>query len=315
MYRKLLRRPTKLAGPLALLLLATGCASQANRLTDNVVERDRFAHMLGAKRGSHKLVILDVRDKAAYDAGHVAGAVRIDTKQWTSESLKPQTDLSHEAYWHERIGDAGITGRAPVVVYGNGRMTEAARIWFILQHFGVKDAAIVNGGYPALKPLIDTGLIPASRTPTLPAAVAFRPRGRRSDRATIGLADRQEVRKAIDDSQMQVLDARTPAEYAGTKPHGNARPGHIPHAVNLPHKDLLDAEGRLKSPESLAKIFEAAGFRKDEPIITHCQSGGRASLTAIAAKRAGFTKVLDYYKSYGDWSKDSSCPVEKGDGQ
>jgi thiosulfate/3-mercaptopyruvate sulfurtransferase len=44
--------------------------------------------------------------------------------------------------------------------------------------------------------------------------------------------------------------------------------------------------------------------------VTHCDGGGRAALTAVAAAvRAGFASVSAYYLSFSDWAKDESCPA------
>jgi thiosulfate/3-mercaptopyruvate sulfurtransferase len=106
-----------------------------------------------------------------------------------------------------------------------------------------------------------------------------------------------------------VFDARTREEHLGREARGNPRAGHVPGAINLPHKDLLDESGKLTKPEELAALFDQAGFEKGQPIITHCQSGGRASLAALAAARAGYGPVFNYYLSFGDWAADASCPV------
>jgi hypothetical protein len=43
-----------------------------------------------------------------------------------------------------------VDGSVPAIVYDDGRMTEAARVWFILQYFGAT-ALILNGGWPAIQ--------------------------------------------------------------------------------------------------------------------------------------------------------------------
>jgi len=122
------------------------------------------------------------------------------------------------------------------------------------------------------------------------------------------------VREAIERHDAQILDTRTVGEYAGEDLRKNSRGGHMPTAINLPHKQLLDEQGKLKSPETLAAIFAEAGFKHGEPVITLCQSGGRASLAALAAERAGYGPVLNYYLSFGDWAADATCPLEQSGG-
>jgi thiosulfate/3-mercaptopyruvate sulfurtransferase len=297
------------SGPVLILLLALagGCSSGRPLRFGPVVEPDELAQRLQGDQ-SASVIVLDVRDAASYAQGHVAGAVRVDPTTWKDESLATETGLDHETLWHRRIGALGVSGRQPVVTYDDGRMTDAARIWFVLQHFGVPDAGVLNGGYPVLAPLIAEGRIRISRDAPPPIPVEFKPPAARGPR--VGLVGRGRVRQAVEHHEAQILDARTPAEYTGKDLRKNPRGGHIPTALNLPHKQLLDAHNRLKSPEALAAIFQHAGFRRGQPIITHCDGGGRASLAALAAARAGYGPVLNYYLSFGDWAADASCPLE-----
>ncbi|MFC7477748.1 hypothetical protein ACFQS7_25575 [Dankookia sp. GCM10030260] len=61
--------------------------------------------------------------------------------------------MTNQAHWAAAIGAMGVDGASPVVVLDDGRITEAARAWFILQHFSVP-AAVLDGGGPALEPLL-----------------------------------------------------------------------------------------------------------------------------------------------------------------
>ena len=74
------------------------------------------------------LVVLDVRDAEAYQAGHVSGAVWVDLTAWKEASLATETGVDHETLWRERIGSLGVSGCEPVVIYDDGRMTEAVRV-------------------------------------------------------------------------------------------------------------------------------------------------------------------------------------------
>ncbi len=271
-----------------------------------LIEAEEFARRLSDKEAG-RLILLDVREPSVYEQGHVAGAIRVDPTVWKDETLAAETGLDHQALWHGRIGSLGVTGRDPVVIYDDGRMTEAARVWFVFQHFGVPRATVLNGGYPSLAPLIAEGRVNVSREAAFPTPVRFAPPA--GGHARIGLVDRHQVRQAVQRGKAQIFDARTREEYTGLDLHKNPRGGHLPGAINLPHKQLLDEHGRVKSPQALAVAFEQAGFKRGQPIITHCQSGGRASLAALAAERAGYGPVLNYYLSFGDWAADASCPL------
>ncbi|MER9895790.1 rhodanese-like domain-containing protein [Mesorhizobium sp. M0119] len=177
-------------------------------------------------------------------------------------------------------------------------MTEAARVWFILQYFGA-EALIVNGGWPAIrgqrKPLAQASGISGSTT--------FQAR---PGAGSVGLVDRQTLKADLDG--VQLLDARTADVFAGMDPRRNARGGHLPGARLLPYASLLD-DDRLKPAGDLRDPLSVAGFRVGDHLITHCDGGGRAALAAVAAVRAGYDGVRAYYLSSADWTKDESCPV------
>lgn len=256
---------------------------------------------------SQPLVILDVRPEAAYAAGHLPGAVRVDHARWESDSLSEESGLENQSLWRSRIGELGIDGRGTVVVYDDGSMTDAARIWFILQALGAPDVRVVNGGFPLIADAARTGAITLSTEPSRPRPAAFEPADRDADR--IAWIGRQELKSAVDAGRIQILDARSIKEFEGTDLRSNRRGGHLPGATSVPHTSMLDSQHRLKSPAELATIFDAAGLAKGALLITHCQGGGRAALAALAAARAGYGPVINYYLSFGDWSADATCPV------
>jgi thiosulfate/3-mercaptopyruvate sulfurtransferase len=272
------------------------------------MEGDELALRLN-KKAAEQLVILDVRSEAAYDKGHIAGAVRVDPTEWKEQSLAAETGLDHETLWKNRIGALGISGRDPILIYDDGSMTKATRIWFIFQHFGVPKTSVLNGGYPRLRLLIKKGRIDVSQEQTKLIPVKFE--HTTNTAARVELVKRQRVRKAIEHGEAQVFDTRTHEEYTGENVRDNTRGGHLPTAINLPHKELLNKKGRLKPPEALTAILEKAGFKRGRPIITHCEGGGRASLAALAAEIAGYGPVMNYYLSFGDWAADASCPIER----
>ncbi len=292
------------------MAMMSGCGSNHYYPSDLVTEGNELILQLNQKV-TEQMVILDVRSKTEYDNGHIAGAVWVDPSEWKQMSLADETGLDHETPWKNRIGALGISGHDPTLIYDDGSMTKAARIWFIFQHFGVPNTSVLNGGYPILKPLIKKGFIAVSKEQTKPIPVKFENSANTPVR--IALVDKQRVQKAIEQGEAQVFDTRTYEEYTGENLRNNTRGGHLPNAINLPHNKLLDNKGRIKSPQALAAIFKKAGFKQGQPIITHCQGGGRASLAALAADIAGYGPVMNYYLSFGEWAADASCPIVKTD--
>jgi len=174
-------------------------------------------------------------------------------------------------------------------------MTNAARVWFLLQYFGL-NAVIVNGGWPALRDADP----PAGSGPSQ-AGFTVRPGA-----GPVDLIHREALRDQLE--TIRVFDSRTRAEYTGEDMRKNPRGGHLPGALQLSHADLLRG-GLVRPAAELSAMLDHAGFRPGDHIVTHCEGGGRAALAAAAAVRAGYPNVRVYYLSFADWAKDETCPV------
>jgi thiosulfate/3-mercaptopyruvate sulfurtransferase len=240
---------------------------------------------------------LDVRDQAAFDAGHAPGAVRVPLDTWDAMIKNADIGFENAARWNAAMKAIGIGDDAVAVAYDAGAMTNAARVWFILQYFGAR-AAILNGGWPAV-----------ASAPALPAAAgqAARPFQVDPGAGMVGVVDRHMLKRQLGDAA-DVFDSRTRAEFTGEDARGRARSGHLPGARHLSHADLME-NGVVHPAEVLCDMLERAGFNQDQHLVTHCEGGGRAALAAAAAVRAGYDDVRVYYLSFGDWVRDETCPI------
>ncbi len=90
-----------------------------------------------------KLVEVDV-DTAAYDSGHVKGAIGLD---WRKDlQARPIRDLLAKEDLEKLLSSKGISTEDTVVAYGDNNNWFAA--WFVwnLKYYGHKDARLMNGG-------------------------------------------------------------------------------------------------------------------------------------------------------------------------
>jgi len=238
----------------------------------------------------------DARDAAAFAAGHVPNAIRAPSDAWDAAAKAVGSGFENTAHWEAALNDIGVDHAATAVVYDSGAMTNAARVWFILQYYGAK-AVIVNGGWPALSTAtsLPKGAGPGSGFKAQPNAGA------------VGLVDRPTLKTQLH-GEAHVFDTRTHPEFTGEDPRKNARGGHLPGARHLSHVDLLDS-GRVKPAAEVRAMLDRVGFQPGDHIVTHCEGGGRAAFGAAAAVRAGFGDVRVYYLSFSDWAKDDSCPI------
>lgn len=240
---------------------------------------------------------LDARAEEAFKAETAPNAAHVNATVWDIALKSPAVRFSNKLFWQTQLDDLGLGGRTTAVVFDDGAMVPAARVWFVLQLYGVR-AFIINGGWPAMR-----------RVGTLRLGAPESPRSFwvTTGLGPVGVIEKNDLRDQLP-MQARVFDTRTAPEYSGEQPRSNPRAGHLPGAVNLPHADLIGRNG-VRSARELRKIMTAAGFRDDDRIVTHCEGGGRAALAAAAAARAGFEHIQVYYHSFGEWSHDPTCPV------
>ncbi len=243
------------------------------------------------------ILYLDARDQAAFDAGHAPGAVRVPLEAWDAAIKSADTGFEKTTFWDAALGSLGVGPSVTAVAYDAGAMTNAARVWFILQYYGAR-CVILNGGWTVIAAA--TGL-PASAAPS---AGSFRAS---PGAGTVGVIDRETLKQQLD-GDAQVFDSRTRAEFTGEDMRNRARGGHLPGARHLSHADLME-KGIVRPAPVLRGMLEGVGFGPGDHIVTHCEGGGRAALAAAAAVRAGFDDVRVYYLSFGDWVRDESCPI------
>ncbi len=225
------------------------------------------------------------------------GLTAVPIEEWISRAQDSRSRFDDLDFWQDEIRKLGVGPDALTVVVDDGRMTEAARVWFILQYFGLP-VAVLDGGRPALREAPQEA--PSATAPPQLAPGA----------GPVGLTDRAELKTDLD--AVQVFDARTAGEFRGDDLKGNARGGHLPGAAHLSHAALLDGT-HLKGAGEIADLIAASGLDGSRPIVSHCNGGGRAALAALAAVVAGAKDVRVYYLSFADWAADESCPVVSGD--
>ena len=279
-------------------------AATSTTTADPIIEPEAFAAALAV--ADDRRVILDCRKLEDFAPAHIAGSRRVDLADWGKLS-RSDGGLDEAAAWSGRIGALGISDSSRVFVLDAGGMTDAARVWFLLQRFGVRDVRVVNGGWKNLQPLLaDASLQRGTSSVVVPASFTARVQS-----GGVGVTSRDDLKSIAAKKSAAVLDVRTVDEYTGKSAKEGERGGHVPTATNLPHRDMLDDNGRLRPTPQLREMLAAKNLKPGEEVVVYCQSGGRASLAALAAVRAGYTNVTNYYMSMGEWLGDESCPIQK----
>jgi thiosulfate/3-mercaptopyruvate sulfurtransferase len=244
-----------------------------------------------------KFVILDVRGANTYAEGHVPGAVRVDA---AALSKAFSADTNDEG-WAKRLGKLGVNIDSPVVVYGDD-WREAARLWFILRYWGVKDVKLLNGGWTAWK--AEKRHVSTQRENPKPVKGKVSPAANR-------VATKNQMLDLLKEKSALILDVRSKDEFCGDA--GTARKkGSIPGAVHLEWIDFVNRDTqKLKSAGEIAPMLERAGITRSKPVVTYCQSGGRAAVSAFVLELMGGEQVRNYYRSWAEWGNAEDTPVAK----
>jgi thiosulfate/3-mercaptopyruvate sulfurtransferase len=256
-------------------------------------------------------VLADVRwyldgrsGRAAYDAGHLPGAVFVDLDRWLAAHAEPHLGrhpLPEPAVFAEGMRSLGIGDDDVVVAYDDEGGVTAARLVWMLRSTG-HEAAVLDGGLTAWAGPLET------MTPERPRTT-FAVRPWPNERlATID--------DAADPANL-VLDARNADRFRGEVEPVDPKAGHIPGARNLPCRANLDASGRFLPVDELRRRFAAVGVGDGRAsateVISYCGSGVTACHNLIALEHAGFGTGRLYPGSWSQYSSTPDRPIATGD--
>jgi len=267
---------------------------------------------LAGKLGDDKVVVVDGsyylttenrNAKEEYLKAHIPGAVFFDINAIADK----ETDLPHMLPGPDQFGAAlsalGISEKDTIVVYDGKGLYSAPRVWWTLRIFGAKEVFILDGGMPAWK---------AEGRPTEAGEVKRAPRTFKAEMDTGAVAMVADVQMALNNEDVQVVDARAAGRFAGTEPEPRKglRGGHMPGALNVPFAEIVE-NGRLAAPEKITAAFAKGGVDTDKPIIASCGSGVTAVVLALGLDAIGKKMPRVYDGSWTEWASRADLPVEK----
>ncbi len=224
------------------------------------------------------------RGRELYLQGHIPGASFLEVERDLSappggaeggrHPLPAAEDFARAA------GGAGIGPGVFVVAYDQGMSGGAARLWWLLHHFGHEEVAVLDGGIGAwVGPLV-------SGEEEIEAA-EFSARERTDD-----VVSAEELLERLGGEGLVLVDARAAERYRGEVEPIDPVAGHIPGAVNVPFTDC----GRI-------------GELEGGDVVVYCGSGVTACVDLLRLYQAGRQARL-YPGSWSEWSS-RALPVER----
>lgn len=275
-----------------------------------IVDANTLHDLQAANPGPGGVVVADVRwyldgrdGRAAYEAGHLPGAVWVDLHHQLAALDAPATEGRHPFpapdHFAAAMGELGIGDDTVVVAYDDTGGLTAGRLVVMLRMLG-REAALLDGGLNAWTGEVHQGWV--APVPTIFTAAPWP-----SDR----LASADET-AALAAGDGVVMDARARDRFTGEVTQIDPLPGHVPGAVNAPWAAVLGPDGRVRSIDELRAHYAALGVRDDVPVVAYCGSGVSACMNIMAMEHAGFTPPRLYVASWSGWSADPQRPAELG---
>lgn len=265
-------------------------------MNDRIVDTEWVASRLDAS----DTVVVDVRDGWEYDGiGHVPGAVNVPFDSFRADEhgaaeagMLPGADA-----FADIAGKAGITPDDDILAYDDTHGVFAARFLVTAELYSHEPAKLhlLDGDYSVWNRSEPTTSESADvNTTTYPA----------SFRADGPLIDRAAMEAAVGEPETVIVDTREEWEY---------EEGHIPGAVRLDWRELVDTDARTIRPESaLRSLLEGRGITPDHRIVLYCNTARRISHTYTVLRALEYSDLAFYEGSLTEWERAGGA-IETGD--
>ena len=258
----------------------------------------------GAVLVDTRLALTGPTGRERYDAGHIPGAAYVDVDD---DLAAPPGDggrhpLPDPSVFVVAMRRAGVRRGSTVVTYDDGPGTAAARVWWLLRHYGHDDVLVLDGGLAAWT---------AAGRPVSTDPVEPEPGDWDGSPGRLPVVEADDVAALPGDGV--VIDVRAAPRFRGEHEPIDPVAGHVPGAVNMPLTGNTDEIGRFLPDEELRRGFEAYGVRDGVPVAAYCGSGVTATQTLLALRLAGFADAALYAGSWSGWITDRTRPIATAD--
>lgn len=237
---------------------------------------------------------------AAFNSEHIPTSLFCDPSSalasvpGSGSGRNPMPSLDSLSRWFQAWG---LRENRSVLVYDHGKGLFAARAWWMLRWAGVQDVRILDGGLAAW----DKAGYPVLAGPgNIQSSANITPQP-----GNLPLATMDDVR----DFRGVLVDAREPNRYHGRKEIFDLKAGHIPGAINIPSRDLVNEDHTYKTPEQIRERFAREGLSGEEEMIVYSGSGNHSSQALVAMHLAGMSGAAHYVGGWSQWSANPANPI------
>jgi len=248
--------------------------------------------------------VVDVRDSWEFGGiGHVPGAASIPFDSFRADEHAAESAesagngggmLPGEDTFAGLLGGAGIRRQDDIVAYDDHHGVFAARFLVTAELYGhpTDRLHLLDGDFSAWQRTHETSTEPPSIEPTTYEIVPP---------AETPLVDADAVAEAVDEGDTVIVDTREGWEF---------EEGHIPGAIRLDWRELVDDETRgLKPREEMEALLADRGILPETRVLLYCNTARRISHTYVVLKHLGYPDLAFYEGSLTEW-RAAGRPVE-----
>jgi 3-mercaptopyruvate sulfurtransferase SseA/uncharacterized membrane protein YedE/YeeE len=249
--------------------------------------------------------IIDLRSQPEYNTSHTPGSLAMSPENFRMNRQAVGSMLQPVDMLAKHVSSMGILPSDTVVLVYGEKPHDAALFTLALERLGHTKYGILNGGFTKWlnKKHPVTADLPVVTETDYPSSEA-------ADTFTV---DYKAVLQHLQNKSAIILDVR-PADYFNGTKSDEARPGHIPGAINRPYTEDLQKLGEaamFKAVADLEKAYASIIPNKDSRVIVHCRTGHQASQTLfILNKILGYNNVLWYDAGWSQWAALKDLPAE-----
>jgi len=250
--------------------------------------------------------VIDLRSQPEYNTSHITGSLSLNVESLRGNINGAPSCLLPAPLLAGHLSLMGIQAKTLVVLVYGEKIQDATLAGMAMERLGHADYALLSGGFLGWKTmgLPTDAKLPVTTISTYPDTD--------HDPFTVNY---KTVWSHVQNKTAVIIDVRPQAYYTGEK-SDEARPGHIPGAVNRPF-DLDTIKNtetiEFKPTSELRAAYEHLIPSKESLVIVHCRTGHQASQTFFVLKHLlGYPRVLWYDAGWTEWAARTQLPAKTG---
>jgi thiosulfate/3-mercaptopyruvate sulfurtransferase len=273
-----------------------------------LITADQLKALIDA--GDDSVRILEpARSNEGYRAGHIPNAqfVHWVTDMTDPKSVERYNNLDAEQFV-QLMNNLGIGSESRIIIYDRLSSRLSTRLYWTLKYYGHEKVQILDGGQPAWN----------SKFEQSTELVKFKATNYALGEPQIEiLAEMEFLKGQLDNPSTKLIDGRPPEQFRGevagrvfhtNQPH--PRKGHIPKAINIFWKDNFNEDGTFKSSDELRALYQNAGIKPDQCVVTYCNEGLHAAPPwFVLTELLRYENVKLYDNSMAEWAN-SKNPID-----